>query len=196
MFNQVYKADFIIRNFPLKAARTWRGLCLMLALLTFGLTGEVIADDAAHHQRAKDLREASKARAQQNLGYETLYDQDQGYNRQMDYQSLGLMMQRLGAALQAMEKDGLNSSGQGAGPGTGVNGHFVPDYGPDGPTVKSVRLILDYRLMLNGNNRLQAGEVTDEGAVIMARVVTRDGALVDLYKIDKKTGVWSRDQAK
>lgn len=63
-------------------------------------------------------------------------------------------------------------------------------YGPDGPTKKSVRLLLEYRLMVAGNPRLKIGEIVDHGDRVTAQVVTTDGSLVDEYVVDKKTGVW------
>ena len=63
-------------------------------------------------------------------------------------------------------------------------------YGPDGPTVKSVRLIAEYQLMKNGNKRLKLGEVKDVGDALTLDIVTLDGSLVEKYRIDKKTGDW------
>jgi len=63
-------------------------------------------------------------------------------------------------------------------------------YGPDGPTVKSVRLILEYRLMVAGNPRLKVGKVTEKGEAIRAQVVTIEGALVEEYDVIRKTGEW------
>ena len=64
-------------------------------------------------------------------------------------------------------------------------------YGPKGPTTKSVKLILEYRLMVADNPRLKIGEVNDHTNKVTARVETVDGSLVEQFSVDKKTGVWS-----
>ena len=51
--------------------------------------------------------------------------------------------------------------------------------------------MLEYRLMVLGNPRLAVGAVTDQGATIVARVVTPDGSLVEKFEIDKESGVWT-----
>jgi len=63
-------------------------------------------------------------------------------------------------------------------------------YGPEGPTERSVRLLLEYRLMVTGNPRLRIGKIADDGTSVTAQVVTAEGSLVEEYGIDKKTGVW------
>ena len=49
-------------------------------------------------------------------------------------------------------------------------------YGPGGPTRKSVRLLLEYRLMVAGNPRLTVGVVRDDGDKVIAQVTTAGGA--------------------
>lgn len=64
-------------------------------------------------------------------------------------------------------------------------------YGPKGPSVRSVEALLNYRLVLLGNDRLMAGRVYERDRRIIAEVVTRkEKALVTRYMIDKRTGVW------
>ena len=63
-------------------------------------------------------------------------------------------------------------------------------YGPNGPTERSVRLILEYRLMVAGNRRLTVGKIKDQGNEITAEVITVDGSLVEKYTIDKYVGEW------
>ncbi len=64
-------------------------------------------------------------------------------------------------------------------------------YGPKGPTLRSVKALLNYRLVLLGNERLTAGRVFERDERIIAEVITvRERALVTRYMINKKTGVW------
>ena len=64
-------------------------------------------------------------------------------------------------------------------------------YGPNGPTVRSVEALMQYRLVLLGNRRLMAGRVYERDGRIIAEVVTtKERALVARYMIDKTTGVW------
>ncbi|MDX1483277.1 MAG: hypothetical protein R3229_02245 [Alphaproteobacteria bacterium] len=68
-------------------------------------------------------------------------------------------------------------------------------YGPKGPTVRSVRALLNYRLVLLGNERLAAGRVHERDRRIIAEVVTvRERALVARYMINKETGLWVPEQ--
>jgi len=64
-------------------------------------------------------------------------------------------------------------------------------YGPKGPNIVSVKALLNYRLVLLGNDRLTAGRVYERDRRIIAEVVTRkEQALVARYMINKRTGVW------
>jgi hypothetical protein len=64
-------------------------------------------------------------------------------------------------------------------------------YGPKGPTLRSVRALLAYRLVLLGNDRLTTGRVYERDKRIIAEIVTaREKAVVARYMIDKTTGVW------
>jgi hypothetical protein len=64
-------------------------------------------------------------------------------------------------------------------------------YGPKGPSVRSVKALLNYRLVLLGNDRLTAGRIFERDRRIIAEVVTRkEKALVTRYMINKRTGVW------
>ena len=64
-------------------------------------------------------------------------------------------------------------------------------YGPKGPTLRPVRALLTYRLVLLGNDRLTAGRIYERDKRIIAEVVTlREKALVARYMINKTTGVW------
>ncbi len=64
-------------------------------------------------------------------------------------------------------------------------------YGPKGPSLRSVRALLAYRLVLLGNDRLTAGRVYERDKRIIAEIVTvREQALVTRYMINKQTGIW------
>ncbi|MCP5373403.1 MAG: hypothetical protein H6907_16875 [Hyphomicrobiales bacterium] len=144
------------------------------------------------HQRAKREREAAAARAASRLGYPTV-DYEPEFNRHVDYYALGLQMRRLGALIQQMADPAgtgiLPPAGTPMVPGGGQGVAAV--YGPDGPTEKSVRLILEYRLMVVGNPHLRVGQVRESGDAVTAQVVTADGSLVEEYSIDRKTGAWT-----
>lgn len=144
-----------------------------------------------HHIRANILRKQSKARAEGQLQRETVSANDNSYKRQVDFHTLGLEIQRLGALIQKLadpaNADGTSSNTSGRSKKTGIETVF----GPEGPTEKTVRIVLDYRLMVAGNPRLKTGLVKDAGEKILARVVTGDGSVVEEYAVDKKTGEWS-----
>lgn len=145
------------------------------------------------HERANILRERAKENASRDLGYPDVVEPEHPFDRHVDYYALGQAIQRLGAMIQRL----ANPAGA-APPATGL-GPGGPDrppdvagvYGPDGPTVKSVRLLLEYRLLVAGNPRLAVGKVADAGDGIVAEVVTADGSLVERYSIDKKSGAWT-----
>ncbi len=146
------------------------------------------------HERADALRERAKDNARRNLGYRDVQDPEHGFDRNVDFYSLGQQIKRLGAMIQRLADPAAAQVPPLAKLGTGG-----PDqpldvagiYGPDGPTVKSVRLLLEYRLLVAGNPRLTVGKVADTGDGIIAEVVTADGSLVEKYAVDKKSGAWS-----
>ncbi len=157
------------------------------------------------HQRANALRERAAARAEARLGYEDAIPSAR--TRQIDFYALSqqisrlsLIVERLATSMGAGGEQGFiptapaglaDSGSLGAQPpGTGATGVRAA-YGPDGPTEKSVRLLLEYRLMVLGNPRLAVGAIDDQGATIVARVVTPDGSLVEKFEIDKESGVWT-----
>ena len=156
-------------------------------------------------ERADALRERAAARAEARLGYEDAIPSAR--SRQIDFYALSqqisrlsVLVQRLATSMDAREQQGFIPTAPAVLAGTGSLGAQPPGagatgvravYGPDGPTEKSVRLLLDYRLLVLGNPRLAVGTITDEGATIVARVVTPDGSLVEKFKIDKESGVWT-----
>ncbi len=175
------------------ARRGWLALAVIGVCLA--LSSPATASDKNKNlttqDKARQLREASEARAARNLGYATVLPSDPP--PPIDYYALGMMMARLSAAMQGMNA-AAGSTGRPDG-ATASLGSFMgtgqaPAYGPDGPTEKSVKLILEYRLMLAGNPRLQVGAVKDKGEAIHASVVTADGSLVEEYDVNKATGVW------
>ena len=143
-----------------------------------------------HHIRANIKRERSKAKAQSQLHRETFPPEDSGFNRNVDFFALGLQIQRLGALIQRLSDPAVTGAGlQGVPDGAGGSG-IRATYGPEGPTEKTVRVVLEYRLMVAGNPRLKVGAIKDAGEKIVAQVVTADGSLVQEYAVDKKTGAW------
>lgn len=64
-------------------------------------------------------------------------------------------------------------------------------YGPEGPTERSVRALLEHRLVVLGNARLRAGRVAASAKGVVADVVTaKEGALVERFVVDRETGRW------
>jgi len=133
-----------------------------------------------HHDRARVLREQSKARAQSKLGYSDISQEDQPLSSAADFHALGIQIQRLGKMIQRL----ADPAGAGL-PGAGTREAF----GPEGPTEKSVRVFLEYRLLVGGNPRLKVGAVRDNGKTIRAEVATHDGSIVEIYNIEKSSGI-------
>ncbi len=183
----------------------------MLALVFAGsLIGEfqVRAETLEHKtieerrlERANTLRERAKENARAPLRYENVYGPE--YNRRYDFYSLGQQIARLAALMQRL----ADTTGAERAPDfvpvpppawAGVAGPLAAPsqgvarvYGPEGPTEKSVRLLLEYRLMVAGNPRLRVGAVRENADKVTASVVTVDGSLVEKYTIDKKSGAWT-----
>jgi hypothetical protein len=177
-----------LRRAPLSALAV--ALTVWLAAPAAGLCAE--KNKAVSQQdRARQLREAADVRALRHLGYESLYPPDAPRDRETDYYALGQTMARLAAVMQGMGAAPGWSSSPAPTLGSFMNAAPPPAYGPDGPTEKSVRLILEYRLMLAGNPRLKVGSVTDKGEAVHATVVTVDGSLVEEYDVNKSTGAWA-----
>lgn len=149
-------------------------------------------DSPTRTEKADTLRRAQEGKAERRLGYPDA--QDLVISRPpgtIDFYALSQQIARLGAYLQALAQPLVPP----APPGLAVPGAQDAEpggiYGPQGPTAKSVRLILEYRLMVAGNPRLRAGEVREEADVVVAQVVTTEGALVEEYTVNKKSGIWS-----
>ncbi len=121
----------------------------------------------------------------------------------VDLNAIKEHLRRLGEAISRALAEAARSVDPkpgGTPPRDGGLGGLAPDvgpgelrdvYGPGGPTVRSVRALLQYRLVLLGNQRLKAGRVYERDERIIAEVVTaREGALVARYMINKTTGAW------
>ncbi len=182
---------------------------LVLALVIAGsVPGEARADHPEHktfeerrNERANTLRERAKENARAPLPYENVYGPE--YDRRYDFYSIGQQIARLAALMQRFADAAGTAQAPGfvpapppawAGPAGSLSGRgpgVAGVYGPDGPTGKSVRLLLEYRLMVAGNPRLRVGAVKETDDRVVASVVTADGSLVEEYTIDKKSGVWT-----
>ena len=121
----------------------------------------------------------------------------------VDLNAIKEQLRRLGEVIRRAMDDAarsFDSKPGGPAPRDGGLGGLAPKvrsgelrdvYGPGGPTVKSVRALLRYRLVLLGNQRLKAGRIYERDKRIIAEVVTtKEGALVTRYMINKATGVW------
>jgi len=152
------------------------------------------ADDETKLKEAESLRKAAESKAESKLGRPDAIDLIiGGRDRDVDYYSLGRQISRLAAFMRAFGQtlDPATSAGLGiVGGAAPPAGDTRAVYGPGGPTEKSVRLILEYRLMVTGNPRLAIGKITEDAERVVAEVVTADGSLVETYAIDKKTGAW------
>ncbi len=148
------------------------------------------------HDRARVLRERSTDAARSRIGYPSV-DGPITTTEPDTYYVLSLQIERLAGMIQALRRAEAQRkaapAGLGAVPSSPVTAPLSDVktvYGPAGPTEKSVRLLLEYRLMIAGNPRLKIGRVADAGEAITAQVVTVDGSVVEEYKVSKKTGVW------
>jgi hypothetical protein len=121
----------------------------------------------------------------------------------MDVKELKERLRVLGEAIRDAIENARRSLGRGQddlAQGKGGLGALAPKmrgrdlravYGPKGPTLRSVRALLAYRLVLLGNDRLTTGRVYERDKRIIAEIVTaREKAVVARYMIDKTTGVW------
>ena len=177
---------------------------------------QLLPREEYRHIQAEALRQKSEDQARSNLGYEdaSVYQYPRG--QAMDFLVLSNQIALLGALIQSMGNQMSTRPGEfpgfmpnppphWAGPGStgtppGVPGQteLTSVYGPEGPNAKSVRLLLEYRLMVAGNPRLTIGKIVEEEERVTAQIVTVKGsAIVEEYTIDKNTGIWTpvRDKA-
>ena len=166
----------------------------VLILASTLLISPAYGDEQSDADKAEQLRGSAAAQAKRQVGYPDVIDVIVGGRpRDVDYYALSLQISRLAAFIRALGS-ALEDGGQvdpTVAPSPGLLGaNNRPAYGPEGPTKKSVRLILEYRLMVTGNPRLTVGNVTEDESRIIAEVATKDGSVVEVYAIVKKTGVW------
>lgn len=88
--------------------------------------------------------------------------------------------------------------GQMMGPGMMGPGYMMrPGYGrgamgaPGGEvSTDNVKAMLEQRLAMHNNPNVKVGKVEEEDDHIVAEIVTKDGSLVNRFKVDKETGQW------
>jgi hypothetical protein len=115
----------------------------------------------------------------------------------IDVEALKEQMRKIGEIIREAIQSATKDAGD---PGNGGLGGLAPKanehnvrsiYGPEGPTARSVKALLDYRLVLLGNPRLKAGQVYEKDGWIVTEVVTaKEEALVARYLVNKTTGAW------
>lgn len=186
-----------------------------LIIMAFCPAFQVLADSTfsdskeyKQHTRANDLREKAKANAKASIVRQDVYAQPRDdYNDELDY--LGYQINRLGKLIRALSKELNNQETYGGSttvkvpplishpkndamvfPNASESSNQLAIYGPQGPTKKSVTLLMEYRLLVGGNPRLKLGKVEEEKDVIKAHIVTVDDSIVQTYIIDKTTGAW------
>ena len=189
------------------------GVIFLYLVQCVGFSSVTFSDDVSlkerQHYQAQQLREASKVRAQSQLGYESIYRDPR--NRQIDYYALTQQINNLSNIVRSLSENQPETQPKNqhvnntlsAPPSTlpralspvaGNNSRSANNiYGPAGPSEKAVRLLLEYQLMINGNERLKIGKIQEEDKYITAEVVTVEGSLVERYKIDKSNGSWVAD---
>lgn len=162
---------------------------VLFLFLVFGggaVLPPVFASDdqaAAQYNRA-----AAVARTQRQLGYESL-PQEEFPPQQVDFDALSRQIKNLASIIERMtaEKnanaDSLLFRGVPSGPA-----YRERLFGQSGPDVASVSALVQYRLVISGNQNLRLGHVLDDGQSVEAAVVTRDGSLVEKVRINKASG--------
>jgi len=163
--------------------------------------------EQVQHEKAEQLRRQAKANAKANLGYDDVITQNRQYQNDLDY--LGYQINRLGKILRQISVE-LDTQHDRHGKIIPKTPPLITDpkndsmvysdstdqknqlsiYGPQGPTKKSVQLLIEYRLMVGGNPRLKLGKVEESKETVQANIVTVDDSIVQTYIIDKKTGAW------
>lgn len=148
--------------------------------------------DSEKTKEADALRRAAQAKAKSQIGYPDIFDyvvrSDSG---DANYSHLSRQIEQLSRYLRDVSRVLETTGPLGLSPPNGGQGDVKAVYGSDGPTVKSVSALLEYRLVTANNPRLKVGKVTEDDNAVRAEIVTKEGSLVDAYRIDKKTGAWS-----
>jgi len=171
-----------------------------------GSRSHLLPENEREHLRARDRRERSEERSGAQFGYPNVFQN--APDRTIDYYLLSHQIARLGALIEALEsKKSANLKGsegfiptpppviplspslKGV-PGFQGDANGASIYGTEGPNSKSVRLLLEYNLMVASNPRLKIGKIEENEESILAEIVTLEGSLVEKYSIDRKTGLW------
>ncbi len=182
-------------------------LCLLRSIKMVGAMGVVLiavllgalsqAPAQSRSDEADAARAAAEAKAESKLGYPDVYDLYVGSSQTpADLYALSQQMARLAAFIKAYGEN-LETAMEGSGasglpdPLLGVGGAGPQArYGPDGPTAETVRMFLDYRLMVVGNPRLKSGPISEDENNVYVQIVTTDNSLVEAYVVNKQTGHW------
>ena len=193
--------------------------CLGFILLTVSSTPIQASDqpkatttptvEEKRYKEAQSRRKQAVRRAQKELGYDSL-DQYIISSPAHDYLTLSYQISRLSALIHELNTTVSASSDQ-----ERADSHIPAEtltmpgilrfppfegfkqqelqavYGPQGVSEKSVRLLLEYRLMLMDNPRLKVGEIKENEIEVTARVTTQEQAVVEAYRIDKNSGQWT-----
>lgn len=162
---------------------------LIVSVLVAAWAGPALADPLSPTERADNNRRQAQYDAQAAIAPAPVLPGTGYPPPETDFVALSMQIERLAAHLREQAEQNAPAAVPGLDlpvSGTGVARH----YGPDGPTVKSVRALLDYRLMLAGKPELKAGAVIDEGGGIRVRIVGAGGVVVDEYVVEKASGVW------
>ena len=158
-------------------------LIASLSLLT-GIS-PVCAEDG-NQQAAQFNGELAVHRARSQLGYES-HPRDEVQPLHVDYESLSQQIERLSRLIEDLQQSADSSSLLFRGVASGPL-HRDRLFGARGPSVESVSALMRYRIAVSGNPNLQLGKVTNHQDHLSATVTTRDGSLVETYRIDKASG--------
>ena len=72
------------------------------------------------------------------------------------------------------------------------SGMMMGQHRRTGPvTVEYVQRMLDINLQMYANPNLKVGTVSEGDGTITAEIVTKDGSLVNRFKVDRSTGQWT-----
>jgi hypothetical protein len=170
-------------------------------------TSNIDSKEQIQQDKADEVRRRAKANARASIRYENVDTQTRQYRDELDF--LGYQINRLGQLIRQISKE-LDNQEIKSGEVIPIAPPLISDpktdsmvysqssdpintlsiYGPEGPTTKSVRLLMEYRLLLGGNPRLKLGKIQENETVIEAQILTIDNSLVQTYIIDKKSGLW------
>ncbi|MGE4059484.1 MAG: hypothetical protein AB7E69_11525 [Sphingomonadales bacterium] len=169
-------------------------LAVLAAALAMAGPGQVAAEPLTPTDRADINRRDAQYAAQAAIAPAPIFSTGSYPPPETDFVALSMQIERLAAYLREQAEANAGQAPAAVPgldlpvPGSGVARH----YGPDGPTVRSVSALLEYRLMLAGNPALKVGPVTDEGDRIRARIMGAGDALMDEYLVEKSSGVWTQ----